>query len=82
LFKNERIEDTINQESKEKTSFFFIERQQRKKPQQQMRKKKKETNKKKLRPICIFQEDFTFFFVLNFSKQYNDKTTKKKKSIH
>jgi len=82
LFKNERIEDTINQESKEKTSFFFHRATAKKKTATTNEKEEERNKQKKLRPICIFQEDFTFFFVLNFSKQYNDKTTKKKKSIH
>jgi len=41
---------------------------------------KKEINKKKLRPICIFQEDFTFFFfVLNFSNNTMTKQRRKRK---
>jgi hypothetical protein len=46
------------------------------------KKEEEEEEQKKLRPICIFQEDVTFFFVLNFSNNTMTKTIKKKISIH
>ncbi len=71
MFRNERPEDRINQEEnqKKKRIVFFLllysKKNDRATATKKMRMKKRKQIKKEkntLTPICIFQEDFSFFF--------------------